>query len=129
MKGDPSNPADWLKIALADLVRARKNLAECDLPAATLWLEQSAEKATKGYLIGQGWTLVKTHDLERLANELRQRGLDVSWFQSAAIRLRQLYFTDRYVDDSPDPEPDEAECHQLLAAVERLIGAMFPPPL
>jgi HEPN domain-containing protein len=48
MKGDPSNPADWLKIALADLARARKTVAEGDLPAATLWLEQAAEKAAKG---------------------------------------------------------------------------------
>ena len=72
--------------------------------------------------------MVKTHDLERLANEVKLRGLDVSWFSPAAIRLRQLYFTDRYVDDSPDPDPDEAECRQLLAAVERLIDDLFPPP-
>jgi HEPN domain-containing protein len=70
--------------------------------------------------------LVKTHDLERLANEMGLHGLDVSWFHPAAIRLRQLYFSDRYVDDSPDPEPDEAECRLLLAAVERFIGGILP---
>ena len=118
MKGDPRNPADWLKIARADLTRARKTLGEGDLPAATLWLEQSAEKVAKGWLIGQGWSLAKTHDLERLANEITRRGLDVSWFQSSGIRLRQLYFTDRYVDDSPDPDPDEAECRRLLVGTE-----------
>ena len=48
-----------------------------DVHAATLWLEQSAEKAAKGWLIGRGWILVKTHDLERLANEVKLRGLDV----------------------------------------------------
>lgn len=127
MKGDPANPADWLKIANVDLVRARKGLADGDLPAATLWLEQASEKAAKGWLIGQGWPLIKTHDLERLANEIGLRGLDASWFRPAAIRLRQLYFTDRYVDDSPDPEPDPAECGQLLADVERFIADLFPP--
>ncbi len=127
MKGDPGNPADWHKVAHADLVRARKCVAENDLPAATLWLEQAAEKAAKGWLIGQGWTLIKTHDLERLALEMGLRGMDVSWFSCAAVRLRQLYFSDRYVDDSPDPEPDEAECRRLLADVERLLSNLYPP--
>ncbi len=128
MKGDPDNPADWQKLALTDLERARKNVGEGDLAAATLWLEQSAEKVMKGWLIGQGWTLVKTHDLERLCREIGQQGIDVSWFLPSSVRLRQLYFTDRYVDDSPDPEPDKAECLQLLTDVEQLVGALFPSP-
>lgn len=128
MKGNPGDPADWHKVALIDLDRARRNLGEGDLCATTLWLEQCAEKAVKGWLIGQGWALVKTHDLERLCNEVGQRGTDVSWFLPSAIRLRQLYFTDRYVDDSPDPEPDEAECRQLLTDVEQLVTTLFPPP-
>jgi HEPN domain-containing protein len=128
MKGDPTNPADWQKVALTDLARARKNAGEGDLGAATLWLEQSAEKVMKGWLIGQGWTLVKTHDLERLCNEVQQHGVDVSWFLPSSTRLRRLYFTDRYFDASPDLEPDEAECLQLLAEVEQLVSALFPPP-
>ena len=127
MKGDPSDPADWHKLALTDLARARKNIGEGDLGAATLWLEQSAEKAMKGWLIGRGWTLVKTHDLERLCREVKQHGLDVSWFLPSSTRLLQLYFTDRYVNDSLDPEPDEAECLRLLAEVERLVETLFPP--
>ena len=126
MKGDPTNPADWQKIAVLDLARASKCLAEGDLPACTLWLEQAAEKASKGWLIGHGWNLIKTHDLERLACEIGTFGLNLSWFAPAAIRLRQLYFTDRYVDDSPDPEPDEAECSQLVRMVEHLMAALFP---
>ena len=127
MKGDPTNPADWQKVTLADLARARKNIGEADLPAASLWLEQSAEKALKGWLIGRGWTLVKTHDLERLCDDVAQHGIDVSWFLPSATRLRRLYFLDRYVDDSTDPEPDEAECLRLLADVERLVNTLFPP--
>lgn len=114
-------------MVVTDLARARKNSEEGDLSAATLWLEQSAEKALKGWLIGRGWTLVKTHDLERLCKEVRSYGFDVSWFEPSSIRLRQLYFTDRYVDDSPDSEPDPAECLRLLADVERLVNELFPP--
>jgi HEPN domain-containing protein len=127
MKGDASDPADWLKLVRIDLARARKNSGDDDLSAATFWLEQSAEKALKGWLIGRGWALVKTHDLERLCGEVTQRGLDVSWFLRSARRLLQLYFVDRYLDDSPDPEPDEAECHRLLADVEQLVEMLFPP--
>ena len=84
MKGDPADPADWQKVALIDLARARKSTGEGDLSAATLWLEQCAEKAVKGWLIGQGWALVKTHDLERLCNEVGQRGVDLSWDEGEA---------------------------------------------
>lgn len=50
----------------------------------------------------------------------------MDWFEPAAVRLTKLYFTDRYVDDSPDPEPDAAECASLLIDVERLHSQLFP---
>ncbi len=128
MKGNPQDPADWHKLASADLARARRCQSGADYSATAFWLEQSAEKAIKGWLIGLGWVLIKTHDLERLANEASQRGTDLTWFYASASRLRQLYFVDRYIDDSPDPEPDEQECQHLLQEVEQVIDTLFPPP-
>ena len=126
MKGDPLNPADWLLVVRLDYDRVLRAMEDHDLGAASLWMEQAAEKAMKGWLIGTGWVLVKTHDLERLANECSVRGCDLVWFLPAGRRLKTLYFADRYVDDSPDADPDAAEIESLRAAVAQLIRVLFP---
>ena len=126
MKGDPKNPADWRKVAERDLASARRCLRDSDLPLAVYCLEQAAEKALKSWLIGRGCGLIKTHDLQRLLNECARLGFDPSWFQPSALRLQSLYFSDRYVDDSPDPDPYEAEVKLLLADVEKLFAQLFP---
>jgi HEPN domain-containing protein len=127
MKGDPLNPADWLRVASLDYERVLRAMEDNDSGAAVLWLEQSAEKALKGWLIGTGWALVKTHDLERLANECCVRGCDLTSFLPAGRRLKSLYFSDRYIDDSPDAEPDAAEIESLRGEVAKLIHTLFPP--
>ena len=128
MKGDPLNPADWLRVAERDLADARDNLSPGKAHLAAYCLQQAAEKLLKGWLIGHGWTLVKTHALVRLAIECDRYGCDLAWFDATADRLSRLYFTDRYVDDSPDPDVDAAEIAGLLADVERLHTLLFPPP-
>lgn len=111
---------------MRDLAGARRNLAAGDLSFAAFGLQQAAEKAIKGWLIGRGWAMVKTHDLRRLILEAAERGIDIRWFDPSGVRLLQLYFTDRYVDDSDDVEPDAAEIAHLLADVERLQAQLFP---
>jgi HEPN domain-containing protein len=130
MKGDPKNPADWQKLVVRDLASARRNLAEGDLSFAAFGIQQAAEKAIKGWLIGRGWSLVKTHDLRRLVLEAAALGMDIRWFEASGVRLLQLYFTDRYVDDSADPEADAVEMGCLPADVEKLYAQLFPtsPP-
>lgn len=90
--------------------------------------QQAVEKALKGWLIGQGWTLVKTHDLKRLAAEVILRGIDLSPHQVHLQRLSRLYFTDRYVDDSGEPEADASEAMVLLATAVTVVDLLFPPP-
>ncbi len=109
-----------------DHVRALRAIDDHDATASVLWMQQAAEKGLKGWLIGQGWSLVKTHDLERLANECLVYGVDLAFFLPAGRRLRQLYLTDRYMDDSPDPEPDMTECETLLQELDRLLEILFP---
>jgi HEPN domain-containing protein len=127
MKGDPNNPADWLKLAMLDLHDARDTAARSSLRLCVYCLQQAAEKALKGWLIGQGWSLIKTHDLPRLLHEATQYGLPTTAWHRTAQRLTQLYFTDRYIDTSPDADPDDAECQRLLAEVEQIIIILFPP--
>jgi len=128
MKGDPGNPSDWLRAAGADIRRTRLMLAGGDPGGATFWTQQAAEKALKGWLIGKGWALVKTHDLSRLVAECSVLGLDLSWFSLSADRLTGLYFDERYINTTADPEADLAESSRLLAEVEQWIGVLFSPP-
>lgn len=126
MKGDPLNPDDWLRIVTLDYARVLRAMDDDDAGAAALWMEQAAEKALKGWLIGNGWDLVKTHDLERLVNECCVKGCDLTFFLPSGRRLKSLYFSDRYLDDSPDAEPDAAEIECLRSEVEKLIRRLFP---
>ena len=128
MKGDPRNSADWLKLARREIESGRRNLRVGDPHIVCYCAQQAAEKALKGWLIGQGWALVKTHDLKRLASEADSRGIDLSAFDAELARLSRLYFTDRYVDDSAEPDPDDSEAALLFEAIERMIDALFPPP-
>jgi HEPN domain-containing protein len=123
MKGDPRNPADWFKLAGMDIIRAERDLAAKDCHAACFWLQQSAEKALKGWLISTGWELIKTHDLVRLCSECSVAGRDFTAYLPSLARLKSLYFSDRYVDDSPDPDPDTAECAVLLSEVKAILAS------
>jgi len=69
MKGDPRNPADWFKLAGMDIIRAERDLAAKDCQAACFWLQQSAEKALKGWLISTGWELIRLSSITRTAQE------------------------------------------------------------
>ena len=108
MRNDPLDPESWFDYAEEDLVRAYKRFAEGDYMDCAHHLQQCAEKAMKGRLIGLGWSLQKTHNLAYLVKDLRSRGLDFSWFSGAADVLTTEYIADRYpgFDDAP-PSPDE----------------------
>jgi HEPN domain-containing protein len=126
MKGDPLNPLDWLTVAKRDLRAFRTLQLSGDIHMAGFCLQQASEKALKGWLIGKGWPLVKTHTLGRLLAEALALGLDLDWFSATAERLTDLYFTDRYVDIAPDPEPTDSELIGLHSDVELLISILFP---
>ncbi len=70
--------------------------------------------------------MVKTHSISFLADEAACHGADLSWFKPSAERLTDLYFSDRYVDIAPDPEPDSPEISTLEADVRRLRAVLFP---
>ena len=70
---DPSKrpvetPREWLRYAEDDLTVAEREMkSEAPIYHVICFLCQgAAEKALKGYLIAQGWTLEKTHDILKL---------------------------------------------------------------
>ena len=69
-------------------------------------LAEVLEKILKAELIRVGWTLERTHDLEKLANELNARGSDlVPEVRPLANAFSEVYFADRYPGfDLEDPD-------------------------
>lgn len=115
-KTDSHNPADWLQIAASDmdLVRlAAEN--EISFAAARSKLAESLERILKAELLRLGWTLEKTHDLNRLLQSLVERNSDlVSTVEPLCDVLAQVYFTDRY----PGFDLDDPDWPKLRAQVE-----------
>lgn len=72
---DSSYPADWLRIAEKDWIRVKHLLDVRDPEAAGFYLQQSAEKFMKAFLLTKGWKLQKIHDLEKLLNMVFHRVL------------------------------------------------------
>jgi HEPN domain-containing protein len=60
---------DWVQIARKDLDRAKRMLEDADSEASGFFLQQAMEKYLKGFLLSEGWTLKRIHDLEILLNE------------------------------------------------------------
>ncbi|MFN0076448.1 MAG: HEPN domain-containing protein [Prosthecobacter sp.] len=71
MKTDETNPQDWFdsgreRLHVSDLAFAADGHAGMTTKEL---LQDAAERYLKGWLISQGWSLVRTHDLSRLIHE------------------------------------------------------------
>jgi HEPN domain-containing protein len=130
-KTDSNNPTDWLSFAQSDL-RGLRELARQELSPelCSSKLAEVLEKILKAELIRLGWVLEKTHDLERLANELKARGSDlVGEVRPLAIALAEVYFADRYPGFDLE-DPDWPAFRQQLARVDAVfqkVGQRLPP--
>jgi len=89
MSGQPERPVEtpreWLRYAQGDLGVAEREM-QSQRPAyhtVCFLCQSAAEKFLKGYLIAQGWTLEKTHDMVALlvalgaARRIRARVTDL----------------------------------------------------
>jgi HEPN domain-containing protein len=97
VKTDEKNPADWLAAAAgrlrsADVLQA----AEGGSSAAVELLQAAVERYLKGYLIGRGWTLVRTHDLARLVAEAANHDARFAAFHGLAEALTEQFWEQHY---------------------------------
>ena len=128
-KTDSGNPADWLWIAASDLELIRLAAErETGFPAAHSKLAEVLEKVLKAELLRLGWTLERTHDLDRLLEALEEKGSDlIPQVQPLCDVLAEVYFTDRYpgfdVDD-PDWPKLRAQVEGVTALLETVKGRL-----
>lgn len=117
-KTDSNNPADWLHIAEGDLEGLRE-LAKQEIAYAMCRskLAEVLEKVLKAELIRIGWFLERTHDLQRLGNELAARKSDlVPAVKPLCAALAEVYFSDRY----PGFDLPDEDWHDLRAKLAQI---------
>lgn len=118
-------PADWLWIAASDLELVRLAAErEVGFHAAHSKLAEVLEKVLKAELLRTGWTLEKTHDLDRLLEALRERGSNLlRQAEPLCDRLAEVYFTDRYPGFDLD-DPDWPALRERAGQVGELLTAV-----
>ena len=119
---DSNNAADWLAFAESDnqglAALARQELSP---QLCSSKLAEVLEKILKAELIRLGWFLERTHDLEKLANELQARGSNLTAeVRPLSTALAERYFADRYPGFDLD-DPDWPAFRKQLAQVDALL--------
>jgi len=121
-KTDSRNPADWLLIAASDLEMVRMAAEkEISFAAARSKLAEILEKVLKAELLRLGWTLEKTHDLNRFFDLLVERKSDLlPVIEPLCDALVQVYITDRY----PGFDLDDPDWPKLRLQVEQVAALL-----
>ena len=132
-KTDSNNPSDWLFIAASDLDGIRQLISsEVAYSMCVSKLAEILEKVIKAELIRTGWFLVKTHDLVKLVDELRDRDPQMAdIFQPLCEALAERYFTDRYPGFDLE-DADWVTLRRQADAIEQLLSTVksrISPPI
>jgi len=118
-KTDSSNPADWMYFAKSDLeavsvLGAQKMCYEL----CRSRMAEALEKLLKAELIRRGWFLVRTHDLVKLADDLRCYDAELAdYILPECEALAEAYFAERYPGFDLD-DPDWIDFLSQLAVIQ-----------
>jgi HEPN domain-containing protein len=124
MRTESRLPDDWFDKAARDLRRVGVLLADDDVEGAGFHLQQAAEKYLKGYLLGKGWPLKRTHDLEVLLNEAMTYDSRFQDYLDACIMVREFYVEERY-PFLGSPPPARSELEKALDSVRDMIALIL----
>lgn len=112
---------EWFEKARHDFESAKLLLDNNGHPdIAAVLLQQAAEKYLKGYLLGKGWKLIKTHDLKLLIDEAIKYNGGFNNFYDLADELTHRYISDKYPSSAADVAPGEAL--EYFDGVQKLIN-------
>lgn len=118
-------PDDWFTKAEKDLQRVDILFAADDTEGAGFHLQQAAEKYLKGYLLGKGWPLKRTHDLEVLINEAINYNTQFQDYLDACIMAREFYVEERYPFITESLPPEREELEEAIQAIREMISLIL----
>jgi HEPN domain-containing protein len=125
---DEKNPSDWFYFAMdrlkvADLVWKTEGLT----PSGIELLQEAVERFLKGYLVANGWKLVKTHDLATLLRNAQRYDAKFSSFKRLATDLTEDFFAQHYPGDDLTDLGREYELNrQEIGEMITLIKSLLP---
>lgn len=127
-----NNPADWFELAaerlsIADLARANQGLTATGVEC----LQEAAERYLKGFLVAKGWTLEKTHDLERLVNAAASYDYTFNRFIALATELTEDFFLQHYPGNDmtsvgENYEQMRAQVGEMIILIKTTLPQYFP---
>lgn len=125
MPADPEAIDEWFRYARRDLRAASVLLDAGDLDpvVAIAQLQQAVEKALKGFLLSEGWELVKTHDLGFLHAEAMEHGEDLAAYEDLCQIATKAYLEERY-PGAGDSEISAKMASELLHRGEELVDRL-----
>lgn len=102
---------EWFQKGENDLKSAQIILKENDGPPATVCFlsQQVAEKYLKGFLVYNGKSFRKVHDLLEIISECEEIEKGVSDLRPAAAELNEYYIESRYPIEIPDFNEKQAK--------------------
>jgi HEPN domain-containing protein len=127
-----NDPRQWFAAATR-----RRRLAEraCQeegfAPEAVELLQEAAERYLKGYLLTQGWHLVKTHNLDVLIDAAAQYESRFARFTDWAEALTREFLVAHYPtgeDVGGGLEALRRETDAVIKLIRELLPEHFPPP-
>jgi len=115
-------PREWLRYAEDDLLVAEREIrSEAPVYHVICFLCQgAAEKALKGYLIAQGWTLEKTHDILKLLKACSTYHPGLGNMVSEGEILNEYITAGRYPGDIAFEDIGKAEAEEALEAARKI---------
>jgi HEPN domain-containing protein len=121
---------DWLFKSQRDLESAKVLFEHEFFDVVVYHCQQSAEKALKAYLVYQGVTLQKTHNLVVLLESCLDFDLGFEIFRTSAEVLTPYATEFRYPSDIVEPDTSEAEealtmAESILSFVIKLLPDKF----
>lgn len=129
--GDPPppelDPREWFAQGWRrrELVRVAAD-REGFTPEAVELLQGAAERWLKGYLLSQGWRLIKTHNLDTLIDAAAQFDVSFRQFTDWAERLTEDFFAAHYPGAGEESFPDFEELRQQTDELILLIRKLLP---
>jgi len=115
-------PREWLRYAEGDLAVAEREI-ESETPTyhtICFLCQSAAEKFLKGYLIAQGWTLEKTHDILQLLETSVPYDSELGQMVAEGAALNEYITAGRYPGDIAFEDIGKAEAAEALGAVRRI---------
>lgn len=111
----------WLNMAEEDLLWAKASLREAIWRGACFAAQQAAEKSLKAYLLAQGKSSPKIHDLVSLNDSCKNINADFENIRELCNFISPYYLSSRYPDIAEFEEYSSEMANVVVQKAEEII--------